>query len=553
MNTIRYIATGAVMAAAAIFISSCEMDNYAAPDSTLYGDVVDAETGELIPQALTSGSVIQLTQLDYDNPNTRSIRMKTDGTYENASVFKGKYFVHPTAGNFYDEGGDTIQIKGKTRYDVKVTPYIRIINDKITFNPEKGTVTATFSLKSDEIVNNIALICNKSPQLCWSIRSFTTQSALKRTVDETTEFSLIMNSQDIEENGDYYFRICALAGAAPTNQYNYSAPVKVSIDNSQIVPEPEPEGVFLDKCDSEDGWDSGVGTPAVSVDAKEGTASVEVSGNISGTVFFQKVFSDPVNTGVTRGNGILQMYLYINEPSLLTDGQLEITSSGGCDVNELHFSWKDMELHSGWNKLSLPLRNGSDAGLDLTKVNFIRMYQAGASGDVTIKIDGIQFISGTNVLFNCDSADGWGTSCSSGISVDKSDFKEGEGSLSASGSFSDVIFMRHLTDGTVNAGCDANGGITFWLYIGDVSVLPPASDHQIEVSSGPGDDTGEYGWRFTADDWSNLHSGWNKITLPIAKADAQGKPDPYKIDWFRIYMVGLKGETTFKIDDIEAY
>lgn len=537
----------------AVFVNSCELDNYDSPDSALYGQAIDAETGEPIPQALVDGSVVEIKQLDYDNPNSRRLRFKTDGSYRNTQIFKGRYYIHGGEGNFYEDEGDTLKVSGETEYNISVIPYIRILNENITFDPVKGMVTAKFNIKSDEVVKNIALICDKNPNVCWGLRSFTAQSGINKAVDESDTLTLVFNSQNIEEDGDYYFRICALAATAPNNMYNYTIPVKMTIDNSQIVPEPEPEGVYLDNCETIDGWGSGIGSPQLSVDAKEGLASVEFNGNLSGVVMFQKVYDTPVNSGVTMGNGVLSLYLYVSDAAPFADsnGQLEITSSGGCDVNEVHWEFKDMDLHSGWNKLQLPLREGSNSGIDLTKVNYIRAYSPG-SADVTVRIDGVQFITVPNVLFNCDSNDGWGTSCSNGITVDSADKKEGEACLSATGTFNDVLFMRKLED-PINAGCDANGGITFWLYIGDASVLPPTGDHQIELSSGPGDDTGEFGWRLTADDWSNLHSGWNKITLPISKADSQANPDSHNIRWFRIYMIGLGGETTFKIDDIEAY
>ena len=38
---------------------SCELDNYGGPDAQIYGEVRDAETGELIQQDLSGGSIIR--------------------------------------------------------------------------------------------------------------------------------------------------------------------------------------------------------------------------------------------------------------------------------------------------------------------------------------------------------------------------------------------------------------------------------------------------------------------------------------------------------------
>lgn len=57
----------------------------------------------------------------------------------------------------------------------------------------------------------------------------------------------------------------------------------------------------LDKCDSASGWS---GSDAVSLDTtnmKEGAGCLTKTG--SGTDWFKKVFSAPVNSGVTQTNG----------------------------------------------------------------------------------------------------------------------------------------------------------------------------------------------------------------------------------------------------------
>ena len=56
MRKIKYIIAGI---SAAVFMVSCELDNFDGPDAQVYGAVIDAETEELIQQEIgTSGDVI---------------------------------------------------------------------------------------------------------------------------------------------------------------------------------------------------------------------------------------------------------------------------------------------------------------------------------------------------------------------------------------------------------------------------------------------------------------------------------------------------------------
>ena len=53
MRKIKYIIAGI---SAAVFMVSCELDNFDGPDAQVYGAVIDAETEELIQQEIgTSG------------------------------------------------------------------------------------------------------------------------------------------------------------------------------------------------------------------------------------------------------------------------------------------------------------------------------------------------------------------------------------------------------------------------------------------------------------------------------------------------------------------
>ena len=54
--------------AGALLATSCELDNYDGPDASISGGIYDVQTGELIPQDIIQGSVIEYTEDGYGNP-----------------------------------------------------------------------------------------------------------------------------------------------------------------------------------------------------------------------------------------------------------------------------------------------------------------------------------------------------------------------------------------------------------------------------------------------------------------------------------------------------
>lgn len=150
----------------------------------------------------------------------------------------------------------------------------------------------------------------------------------------------------------------------------------------------------IDKCDSTAGWS---GSDSVSLDTtnkKEGTGCLTKTG--SGTDWFKKTLSPAVNSGVSESNGYIHLWLYVSDAGKLasTGAQLEITSSGGPDVNEYSWNLMNAGLVSGWNELSLKLSNAAKIGNpDLAAINFVRVYYF-LTGSITCKLDDVYFTDG---------------------------------------------------------------------------------------------------------------------------------------------------------------
>jgi hypothetical protein len=371
------------------------LDNYDAPDAQFFGSVMDDDTDEPIQQDPIEGSRIDFVEMGFENPNTRQIRFHMDGTFRDNNLFSGAYEVQAFRGNFFSTEKTTIDIQGETEHHFRALPYIRIRNVDVTFDEIKGKVSATFTLDqvSSNTVASVHLIADRNPNVSNSIRSVMVSQTMNAVVRPERVFLLEMSTENLVSGIDYYFRVAALISGIGEAKHNYSVPVRLTIDNSKVVPEPPIIGKVLDACESLDGWNSG--GFALSLDAsdkKEGRYSVKAEG--IGVVIFQKEFA-PFDTEATREDGVLAFDLCVSDISLLGpgDNSFEITSSGAPDVNEVNWTVDEMgELNNGWNKVELSLsKTGND--VNLQAITFLRFYHTDIQGSIIFKIDNIRFYS----------------------------------------------------------------------------------------------------------------------------------------------------------------
>lgn len=381
-------------------LTSCELDNYDAPNAKIYGKIIDSATGEPIQQELLEGSRIDYIELgDFANPPTQQMRFKTDGSYRNDLMFAGRYHIQARRGNFFILPADTINVKGETEYNFVTEPYIRIKN--VSYAIEGRDVVASFQLEqvADYPVKSIAIFADINPNVSQSLRKAANIAEINAMVDPEKVFVLKMKIDplmNVKPNGKptFYFRVGALISEMPEAKYNYSEPYALEIDYSSLPPEePEIIGNVIDDCESLDGWASGGFALSLDTDAKKGNFSIKAEGQ--GVVIYQKGF-EPFDTNVTLEDGTLAFSFFVFDTTPMGNGDssIEITSSGGPDVAEL--AWKfgsDFEISNGWNKIELKLKNGRSTGgpIDLSAVNFIRIYHTGISAPMIFKIDNLRF------------------------------------------------------------------------------------------------------------------------------------------------------------------
>lgn len=213
--------------------SSCKLDNYDAPDGQLVGNIIDAETNELVQQDIIRGTTIKLIEHGYDPVTPQYMRVKTDGTYANTLLFSNTYTVQPDQRNFVQIDEQEVVISSNTKLDFKVQPYIRVKNAKIIKNGDK--VTATFNLDQNviETVGRIGLYAHTQPIVGEPIRLIATEASLNRNVNEselmTLEINVKENTSVFKTGEQYFFRIGAVVNI-PEAKFNYAPAVRLAVD-----------------------------------------------------------------------------------------------------------------------------------------------------------------------------------------------------------------------------------------------------------------------------------------------------------------------------------
>lgn len=323
---------------------------------------------------------------------------------------------------------------------------------------------------------------------------------------------------------------------------------------------------IFDNADLTDDWGH-AGTNSLNTeDKKEGAASVKFTITSGVDLRMQKKLTRPIITQLTKETAQLNFWLWIEDAGKLdlSTGQIEITSSGGPDVNEFNWPTASLSLQNGWNEVKLKVSQASasgDGGADLDAINFFRMYfklKEATTTSFSFAVDDIKFVEAevtTNPVDNtlldaCDDITGWNRGTATEFSLNTVDKKVGTGSLS--------FIYKNKPDGTptstIEGGSGAlefkkafatalnpeitfeDGKFTFWLWIADVNEVDwAAGNSQIELSSSGGPDKDEIHW--FPSQIENPQNGWTKVELKLSEGEAQGGTiDLTNINFFRLYL-----------------
>lgn len=124
----------------------------------------------------------------------------------------------------------------------------------------------------------------------------------------------------------------------------------------------------------------------------ESARNIEGAGAIVSTsdslLSISKTYAAPVDMSRIVENGYAYIWVYVEDPSLLTEGgSIEITSGGAYDSEETSWNLDDsFEFKTGWNELLLDVAQADLNECDFSRVNFIRVFIS-TSGANTMMLD----------------------------------------------------------------------------------------------------------------------------------------------------------------------
>ena len=125
-----------------MLVTSCEVDNYDAPDATIQGAFFDHNGRPL--QVEQGVEYIRMREVSWAKGDTsiftgnRRIKLMQDGTYLHTKQFAGEYRMFPIDGNFFpywdaddlerdgDDAGELVNISGVVSQNFTVTPYLTV-------------------------------------------------------------------------------------------------------------------------------------------------------------------------------------------------------------------------------------------------------------------------------------------------------------------------------------------------------------------------------------------------------------------------------------------
>src|SRR5690606_32216158 len=139
---------------ALLILMGCEIDNYEAPDLTITGQIVDAETKELVESGgINSGTILKF----YEGNSQQPLLYQTypEGTFTNRKVVSGVYTIKADELLTEMKGRkENIAINAKQEITVEVIPNVRL---SITLE-ETSRSTAKAYLTFEKVVHNQELL-----------------------------------------------------------------------------------------------------------------------------------------------------------------------------------------------------------------------------------------------------------------------------------------------------------------------------------------------------------------------------------------------------------
>lgn len=371
-------------------------------------------------------------------------------------------------------------------------------------------------------------------------------------IGDTNSFNWNLNSLSLSDGWNYLqlrFKDAVMAGTPDPEGLNYIRIYQwvdgiTTMKVDQISLDMAPQLYQTVAIDNMDGW-SAVGPHPILVDTlvkQEGTGSLSVEHDV--LVGLSRTFAADL-TGMTVGNGQLELWLYLSDTDLMdTEGRIELGSAWVGDTDSYSWNLASLSLQDGWNHLILPLdeATASAGAPEPDKLNYIRIYQW-VTGTTTLKIDDIrlQIVDTASSVIGIDNADGWFPIGPHSLSSDAVNKKEGMGAITLE---DDELLGLSRTFTATFPDLTTDGELSLWLYISEADHMD--TEGRVELGSAGVGDSDSYSWYLPN---LNLQNGWNLLNLKLNEAVVAGTPDPQELNYIRIYQF-VTDLTVMKVDQI---
>lgn len=214
-----------------ILMYSCELDDMKGPDAQIYGEIVDAETGELVGQDAIFGSKIYYLEKGFENPPEQEMIFHVGGTYRNNLMFSGDYEFRLYRGNYIPLDPFNLTVTpGENKVDFEVIPYIRIKD--VSIELIGNTVTASFKMQqmTSDLVSKIALFGHTDMTVGNGVNLVSKVVPIEAQALPTMVYTISMeiDPKAFNRRKSVYFRVGALSNAAD-GKYNYAPAIKIEL------------------------------------------------------------------------------------------------------------------------------------------------------------------------------------------------------------------------------------------------------------------------------------------------------------------------------------
>ncbi|GAA4323821.1 hypothetical protein GCM10023149_25020 [Mucilaginibacter gynuensis] len=215
-------------------VSCNKVDNYPEPDKTLTGKIVDAETNEPLYTEQPDGTRIRLLQTDWnESPIPQYFWAKSDGTFRNTKIFKGKYDVTPVDGPFVPlTEPQKIDLTGEADVTFKVVPFLRVTLLNSSVNGT--TVTVSYKIERPSATFKIT-----DAKVFVSTTSQATNASFDNKLSQTNDLQGIADdvilattytaNLTLPAKRSFYIRVGARSEDNVSRRYNYTNAIKVDI------------------------------------------------------------------------------------------------------------------------------------------------------------------------------------------------------------------------------------------------------------------------------------------------------------------------------------